>query len=402
MQNEELEMKNVKLKGGSLPLASNAGAFYATPSADFPPQRPLKAFFFAGLLLLLFASCASMQDDVYIDAVSSSAEISAFESRFALFDAQFYEGTESSHAKEWQKSGEKLISDIETNLKDLSLKKAIVARLYAIAGCAAFDLGNKGQSKKYYESSLQSFKGDARALILASRLGLEKDLTEKMKLFSDKSLLNLELALMNYASQNYASALASFDEAFLSLDSFYRSAYGSLRDTSWNLRNLSGDKDSRSAQLLALKNLTVMQMLLLANQNPDLLYNYTVGKQVSDKELYNKVAGGGLLNPVSQPLDADNAVSKNTVVTRLIAARFLWNLYNQRKNSPQNLTKYSDVYKARRMRSPVGDVKLGSPDFDAVLGCVENEIMHLEDGIDFGAEKEVSGAEFDESVRKIK
>ena len=63
---------------------------------------------------------------------------------------------------------------------------------------------------------------------------------------------------------------------------------------------------------------------------------------------------------------------------------------------------YSDVYKARRMRSPVGDVKLASPDFDAVLGCVENEIMHLEDGIDFGAEKEVSGAEFDESVRKIK
>lgn len=346
---------------------------------------------------LFFFSCASMQDDVYIDTVSSSAEASVFEERFAVLDAQFYEGVEPAKAKDWQKSVEKLISDIEAKAQDVSLKKAIAARLYAIAGCAAFDAGSKSQAKKYYQSSSESFKGDARTLILANRLGIEKNFDEKMELFSDKSLLVLEVALMNYANQNYAASLAAFDEAFLSLDSSYRTAYASLRETSWDFKNIMDDKDG----LLSRKNLTVMQMLLIANKKSDLLFNYTAGKSLSDKELYVKIAGSGLLNPVSQPLDSENAVTKNTLVTRLVAARFLWNLYNQRRNSVQNITKYSLAYKNQK-RSPVGDVKLDSPDFDAVLGCVESEIMHLEDGIDFGAEKEVSGIEFNECVEKIK
>ena len=401
-------MSNKNFTGESLPLAAKSSLRCGLVRYPFcgvrgrTPQRPCIFLQCMVFIALIFASCASMQDDVYIDSVSSSAEISAFEARFASLDAQFYEGIDSSKAKEWQKNNEKLISDIEATLKDASLKKAIVARLYAIAGCAAYDGGSKGLAKKYQEASQESFKGDARTLILANRLGLESNFSEKMQLFSDKSLLTLEVALMSYAKQNYATALAAFDEAFLSLDSFYRASYVSLRDTSWNLRSLSNDQNSRSVELLALKNLTVMQMLLVTNLEPELLYNYTAGKQVSDKELYNKVAGSGLLNPVSQPLDADNALSKNTTVTRLIAARFLWNLYNQRKNTPQNLEKYSVAYKGRKTRSPVGDVKTNSPDFDAVLGCVENEIMHLEDGIDFGAEKEVSGIEFNECVRKIK
>ena len=65
------------------------------------------------------------------------------------------------------------------------------------------------------------------------------------------------------------------------------------------------------------------------------------------------------------------------------------------------VTKYSEAYKNKK-RSPIPDVKLNSPDFDAALGCVENEIMNLEDGIEFGAGKEVSGVEFEESVKKIK
>mgnify|MGYP007070125232 CR=1 FL=1 len=60
-----------------------------------------------------------------------------------------------------------------------------------------------------------------------------------------------------------------------------------------------------------------------------------------------------------------------------------------------------EIYQNKK-RSPVIDVKLDSPDFDAVIGCVENEIMHLEDGIEFLPDKEMSGVEFNESVRKIK
>lgn len=348
---------------------------------------------------LLLASCVSMQGDVYIDNVADSSEISAFENRFAQLDAKFFdEGVEKDKA--FIKEAESLNADIENMLKDVSLKKAIVSRLYAIWGCLAFDMGNKGLAKKNYELSSESYKGDARTLILASRLGIEKNLTEKTRSFSDKSLLILELALIRYSEKKYSEAVAAFDEAFLALDDFYRLAYKKLRDKSWNLRNLSSDSNLSSSQLLALDRLTVMQMLLITNINPDLLFNYTAGKSLSEKDLFVKIAGSGLLNPVSQPLETDNAVSKDTSVTRLIAARFLWNLYNHRRNTPENLTKYSKAFQNKK-RSPILDVKLDSPDFDAVLGCVENEIMHLDDGIEFASDREVSGIEFNESLGKL-
>ena len=345
---------------------------------------------------LLLASCASMQDDIALDNIAGNADISAFESRFSEIDSAYFEADESIKDKNLLRKAELLLSDMEKTSENPALKNAFLARLYALSGCLAFDLGKKSLAKKYYESSSSAFKGDARALILARRLGIEKNFDEKTKQFSDKSLLVLEKALISYSSCDYAKALASFDEAFLSLEPFYRRFYGGLRDKSWQLRSAEGGKG-----LLSLEKLSVLQMILLTNQNPDLLYNYTAGKELSEKDLYKKIAGSGLLNPVSKSLDAENAVTKETSVTRLIAARFLWNLYNQRKNTPHLAAKYSEAYKNKK-RSPILDVKLDSPDFDAVLGCVENEIMNLEDGIEFGAEKEVSGIEFNESLGKIK
>lgn len=352
-------------------------------------------FGFALPLLFLLFSCVSMQEDTYIETISGNTEISEFEKRFTELDAQFFESEEIQKSKDFKNSCEKLISDIQVALGDVSLKKAVVARLYAISGCVYFDLGEKSQAKKLLELSVETFKGDSRSVVLAKRLGIDSDFSDKIA--SDLPLLKLENALTHFSNMEYATALAQFDAAFLSLDGFYRDSYSKLRDKSWNLRNLSGN----GMELLALEHITVMQMILIANLKPDLLFNYTVGKNLSNKELYAKIAGGGLLNPVSKPLDAENAVSKETSVTKLIAARFLWNLYNQRKNTPQNLTKYSSAYEGKK-RSPVPDVKLDSPDFDAALGCVENEIMHLDDGIEFGSEKEISAIEFNESIEKIK
>ena len=349
---------------------------------------------FGLILMLLLFSCVSMQEDIFIDNVSNVTEISEFEKRFTELDAQFFESEDVLKTKEFKNSCESLISDINRALGDVSLKKAVVARLYAISGCLYFDLGEKSQAKKNYDASVDAFKGDSRSIILAKRLAIESKIAEKVD--ADLPLLKLENALSSYSNMEYADALAKFDDAFLSLDGFYRNSYSKLRDKSWSLRNMGGN-----SELLSLKNINVMQMLLITNLNPDLLFNYTVGKELSNKDLYNKIAGSGLLNPVSKPLDAENAVTKDTPVTKLIAARFLWNLYNHNKNTPQNLTKYSNAY-ANKKRSPVTDVKLDSPDFDAALGCVENEIMHLEDGIEFGSEKELTAIEFNESIEKIK
>ncbi|WP_294431848.1 hypothetical protein [uncultured Treponema sp.] len=349
----------------------------------------------AFLSLTLF-SCVTMQDDVYVDNLSSVAEISDFEKRFSALDARYFALEDVVKEADYQRSCEKLISDINSALSSLSLKKAAVARLYALAGCVCYDMNDRTQAKKFYDLSVNAFKGETRTFVLARRLGLKSEISAKIT--ADLPLMKLENALAHYSDMEYSQAVADFDEAFLSLEKFYRENYAVLRETSWNFRNLSsGD----NAQLLSLKKLSVMHMLLIANLNPDLLFNYTAGKNLSNKDLYVKIAGSGLLNPVSKPLDAQNSVSKDTVVTKTIAARFLWNLYNHRKNTPSNLNKYSAAYQNKK-RSPIVDVKLNSPDFDAVMGCVENEIMHLEDGIEFGTENEVSGVEFDESVKKIK
>ena len=84
-------------------------------------------------------------------------------------------------------------------------------------------------------------------------------------------------------------------------------------------------------------------------------------------------------------------------MTRYHSARFLWNLYGATKNQFDS-RKYSDKLK----KSPVRDLDLDSPDFDAVLGCVEEELMSLEDGRSFGGEKPVSAVEFDRYMEKLK
>ena len=233
------------------------------------------------LFLGMFFSCASMQDDVYVDSLSGNSEISSFELRFSEIDAAYFSSDEALKDKDFEKKAEILIVDIEKAAENPGVKKAVAARLYALAGCLAFDLNRKSQAKKYHEMSVDSFKGDARALVLAHRLGIEKNLAEKTKLFSDKSILILESALTSYSSCDYAKALASFDEAFLSLEPFYRDYYGKLRDKSWNLRSVSGSK----SELLALERISVLQMILIANEDSDLLFNYTSGKALSEKVL---------------------------------------------------------------------------------------------------------------------
>ena len=382
--------------GGSLPLSPARFAVFRYPLCGDTPQRPVSFLCLMCVFLMMIVSCVSMQDDVYIDNLSSVAEISVFEERFSVLDSKFYASEDVLKDSEYKKSCDKLLYDINYSINTLSLKKAALARLYALAGCICFELKDKSQARKYYDLSVNAFKGETRSLVLAHRLGIASDISEKLT--ADLPLMKLEEALTHYSDMEYSEALADFDEAFLVLEKFYRDSYSSLRETSWKFRNLKAGDD---AQLLALQKITVMQMLLITNLNPDLLFNYTVGKNLSNKDLYIKIAGSGLLNPVSKPLNAENSVSKDTIVTKVIASRFLWNLYNQRKNSPQNLTKYSVAYQNKK-RSPVIDVKLDSPDFDAVIGCVENEIMHLEDGIEFLPDKEMSGVEFNESVSKIK
>ena len=349
---------------------------------------------FALVLLPLLFSCTSLQQDVNIEQVSYSAEVLSFEERFAFIDADsFLPATDSEAEKENRERVEKFVSDIDKALEDNSVQKASRARLFALAGKAYLVSGSKSKASAMYEKSVSEYKGDTQGVILAHRLGLlsTSNIEEKVNEVSERNLLVLERAINLFQQKRYADSVAKFDESFLSLAEFYQAAYGKIRNLSWNFRNI--DADSDSAELLSLPEITVSQMLSIAKGKSDFLYNLAGGKKMSDREFYYKVSSTGLLDSVSAE---SPRVESDEKASKYLSARFLWNLYNARKKSA-NPKKYSEKFK----KSPVMDLQLDSPDFDAVLGCVEGEFMSLEDGRNFYGEKTVSGTEFDSYVEKM-
>ncbi|MBQ0051923.1 MAG: hypothetical protein KBT11_07655 [Treponema sp.] len=355
-----------------------------------------KYFAAMAVLAVIFTACSSLQD-VDVETVNFSGEIFEFEKRFAYIDAEF------TAAKGNSKIAQGFVKDIENAITNPGLQKAAVARLYALDGCVQLNLGRTVEARKFLASSESSYKGDLFASVLFHRLNPQKSLALNANISEkspEKALLVLEEALDLYKNKSYLEAVARFDSAFILLNSFYRDAYGEIRDKCWELRSISSENFGED--LLTLQKISVMQMILISEKDTDLLYNYTGGKKMSDRELYTKIAGSGLLNPVSAPLSVENSISSDYLVNKLIASRYLWNLYNARKNTQHLAAKYSVQYKKSGRKSPVKDVELENPDFDAVLGCVEKEILNLDDGVNFNGKREISAVEFNESLKKLK
>lgn len=355
------------------------------------------------LPLLMIFSCTSLQD-VNIVQNGMSGELLEVHASFAAADAAFAQGkTDGTDT-------ESLLALIDGELSDVSLMKAAAARLYALKGCVLLRLGRKGEAKQLYDLSLASSKGDVYSIVLLHRLnkvkgskadGGDESIEKSLVSESDKAVLVLEEALDYYEAKDYVTAVSRFDEAFLSLSDFYKEGYGKLRDEGWNLRNVKPASSSASdvTSLLPLEKITVSQMIFLTDKSTSLLYNLTGGRAFSENDLFNKVKEAFLLEPAVSSAAAFS-VTAETQADRTVCARFIWNLFNRNKPA-DNKTRYSSRYSKIKMRSPVPDVPVSAPDFDAVLGCVENEFFHLDDGIYFKGEKPVSALDFMEAVKKL-
>ncbi len=357
------------------------------------------------IILVLNFSCTSLQQDVMISSVDSEnfelfAEI---ESSVATLDASFCLGEKISSQNKLADETEK---QIDIFLLESGYSKEAQSRLWALKGILKFIEGKKVEATKCFEVSKNLYKGEVFTTILGSRLGLiNLNDDEKIKI-ADKKILLLEKAISNFKNKNYVEAVANFDEAFISLPGYYQYAFSKVRNRAWKLRTINSETENTNTNLLQVSEITVGQMLMIVQGNLNFLSNYNDGKILSENELYKKILSSGLLNPANEFMKDENINSKNKIsrtekLNRLICARFLWNLYNGNKNAKQDLTKYSAMF-AGMNDSPVPDVEIDSPDFDAVLGCIELEFMNLTDGINFEGEKKVSGIEFSESLKKMK
>lgn len=343
----------------------------------------------------------SLQKEVAVgDSGSENDSITRqFQERLVWQDTAFFLDGKSS-AEECQE----IIKDIQNELKNEGLSKTVQARLLALQGRAWLLAGQKSQAEKLFSQAAAKYENDNEVIILKNRLGKIENFGALAQ--GGKPLLVLEEALSLYKKSSYAESAARFDSAFLLLPAFYKEAYMSIRDKAWEFRGMPGAPETNeSGAIVGKASISVNELLTLARTETDLLDYYTGGKKVSASRMYSLANEAGLLSSVSGTAE-ENAASTPAAtagVTRNILARFLWNLRNSRGNgkNKDNATKYSERYRARaNAKSPVADLPLSSPDFDAVLGCVENELMTLPDGRNFNGEKAVSGLESYEALKK--
>ena len=356
------------------------------------------------LLIIVFAaisfalvSCMTFQKDVLVssdETVDGSFSLS-MQSRLAPLDAAFFSGDSAAN---YAAERAHIISEIQKRLAVPELEKRTASRLYALLGRAYFIGENSAEAKKYYEQAARRYADDSEAIVLGHRLGIV-NLKEALSLRSGDGILVLESALDAYKAGKYDEAAGLFDTSFLLLAPFYKSAYSPLREKAWRLKAaVTGDREL--AKFLPLESISLLQMIEITQASTQLLDIYTGGKKYGGERLFSVVRSAGLLKSVSGVSD-DSRLRPAMEASRILCARFLWNLRTAAGKNP-NPARYSERYRSRMLSSPIPDVPLASPDFDAVLGSVENELMTLRDGVNFYPEEKVSGAEFNASLTKIR
>lgn len=362
------------------------------------------ALLFSTAFLFLMASCSSLQRDISISAedTEKGEQIIALEKRLISFDCAYIlnngklpEGKSKELAV--------LKKDIDSELSQSHLDKVVVCRLLALKGRALILDGKNGEAAKIAVQAEKKFNNDVQLMILKRRLNIIED-TDLFKDKFDSDTVMIEDAIEHFSEGEFDVASGLFDQVFVNPDSMYKSAYQPLREKAWKLRNI--ETGEKAQAIWAANEMSVLQMMECAQNQAGLLEFYTAGAKMDSKKLYQTLIKAGLMESASKTqtdenVQKKNGISENTKATRILAARFLWNLYSTRNSILK--TKYSDKYRSREnARSPVADVTLENEDFDAVIGTVENEIMSLTDGKNFSPEKSISATDFDTCVKKIK
>lgn len=347
------------------------------------------------ILLFSLISCASVPEDTMISTVAAE-EVQVVQEaaqQLAYLDANHLLGnTDVAVAT-------RLMALLQDNLENANLPAAARAQLIAFRGRVNLILGDKKAAKADYEEALSLNKSELQAEILGVRLGLIDDIGNLVIGRQQQPYVLLEKALANYKKENYLEAVAQFDEAFISLDKSYREAYNQLRENAWRLRNITTGGEQEYRELLKQDSITLYQMVGVIQGQGDLLYKYTGAKKLEANQVLRQLKSQGLFYSINSWTDVEQ-LTKDTILTRSLAARFLWNLYHDRRGTLGNAPKYSHQFVGGT--SPILDVPLDSPDFDAILGCIEKEFLDLPDGMNFYPDQPMSGVDFNESIKKIR
>jgi hypothetical protein len=136
--------------------------------------------------------------------------------------------------------------------------------------------------------------------------------------------------------------------------------------------------------------LTVRAMVAGIISETGLLSSLSPDPKPAFETLLPALKGANLLLDPGQPPDSP--------ALRKTVAYFLWGVVARTEHDAKLLTRYRLKYAS----SPVPDVAMEAPWFDAVLGVVEREIMDLPDGTNFKPDAGLTGLEYLGILGKLK
>ena len=368
-------------------------------------------FLFIALTITLF-SCATLQEDIYISSEDNQyiySSIEYYENSYIQIDSAKALGQDvSSDVKN-------LLSQLNAYINSTNLAEPVlIARLTALKGVLLAMNKNRGEALKCYNEAKSLQSSDRYVHVLA--MNLEKSLQDKMnyadnylKSDAENPLMLLEKSKLLLSSGDYKNAVALMDDAFVIFSKenleVYNEVYSQLREYAWNLYTISSDSEQKLDNINLNEKVDLNLMVNLTLKNTSLLDNYKSSSNVQTKKMIEILTVEHYFN---SPLDyygsngSFEELLQSEYITRRYCARFFWNIFVKNEGNQALLTKYSERYKkSSRTKSPIDDIRLENPDFDAILGVVENEIMELPDGKNFLPDESISVMDYLKWVKKI-
>jgi tetratricopeptide (TPR) repeat protein len=372
---------------------------------------------FMGVLAVLL-SCQSMKGDLFVesqDAVQRE-DLAELERMIVSLDRQGLSADSLGAAR-------RRISELE---KNPSADREYNAALAAWSGRLYILEGKNSEGVKQLKLSQSLSPGNVQSLILSIRL--EGDPEKRLALIdrelkiegpspgsglspegpvSPAALLLIERGRVLLDQRRYGEAAGAFDTAFAGgLPPVYRETYGESRALAWELRNTQPGTGDKTVAIMERGGISWADLIELTKTETDLFRFLTAGRDLPPGELFNRLLDRSFI-PYTQDITLNTWPSvkpgMGDPALRSGTAWFLWRLYAENRADRGLLSKYSSRYSnMANPRSPIADLPLFSPFFDAILGCVETEFMSLEDGRNFNPDKPVRGAEALGIIKKIK
>jgi hypothetical protein len=275
--------------------------------------------------------------------------------------------------------------------------RGLQARAVALRAEAALMAGDLAAARRDVDAA--AALSDAVGGVWLVRAALQQDESKRLAILATgiaraekTSRVLCEQGLGLLKAGRYADAAQDLDEGLRGLDPRYRALYGADRDHAVALAQavreagttLSGppprDLD-RPLTNRAMVERAFSETRLLGSLSPE-------RKPTYESVLPMLISTGLLLEPGAPP---------GAPAPRKSVGFFLWGIIARLEHNPGLLTRYRVKYTA----SPVPDVAATSPEFDAVLGVVEWELMDLPDGVNFRPGEQVTGLQYLDILSKL-